>query len=303
MTTQDGAEKLARRFSQLAMAARGKRFVFLLMGRTGVGKSSTVNNLIGKNVAPVGDYEATTMSVERYDSELDGVNFTVIDTPGLCDDVAEAANDAKYLEMVRENVKSLDCLWFVSRLDETRVSADEKRGISLISKAFGPDIWGRALIVFTFAGKVEVARFQEALKMRGDLIRKEIAKSGAAALADSVPAIAVDNRSEKTPDGKPWLGELYTKVWARIDKAGAMPFLLATMTSIKPSKGADSASEQPRIILSPEQKREVIKSIDAKIIPGLALVGAGLGAAFGPVGAAVGGVVGAAAGMIAWLFD
>jgi len=48
----------------------GKKFVFLLVGRTGVGKSSTVNSLMGKEIASVGDYEPTTMEVKNYDSEI-----------------------------------------------------------------------------------------------------------------------------------------------------------------------------------------------------------------------------------------
>ncbi|MFM6622607.1 MAG: GTPase, partial [Dolichospermum sp.] len=52
-------------------------------GRTGAGKSSTVNSLMGKTVAPAGDYEPTTMEAKNYESEIAGVKFTVIDTPGL----------------------------------------------------------------------------------------------------------------------------------------------------------------------------------------------------------------------------
>ena len=66
--------------------AQNKKFVFLLVGRTGVGKSSTVNSLMGEKIAQVGDYEATTMAVKAYDRKINDVNFTVFDTPGLCDD-------------------------------------------------------------------------------------------------------------------------------------------------------------------------------------------------------------------------
>ena len=289
------AEKIVEKLK----ADKERRLSFLLTGRTGVGKSSTVNSLVGKEVAPVGDYEATTMSVETYNSDIDGIKFTVIDTPGLCDDIEEAENDEKYLGLIKSKVKTFDCLWFVTRLDETRVSSDEKRGIKLISEALGSDVWKHAIIIFTFAGKVELAKFPEAYGKRTELIRNEIAKHTTNKIASDIPSVAVDNGSKTIPDGSEWLGDLYTKIWQRISGSGATPFLLATASSVKPSKDGSEA----RIKLSPEQKREVKKQIDAKVIPGLALAGAGIGAVFGPVGAAIGGVIGVAVGLVAWLWD
>ena len=114
---------------------------------------------MGKEIAKVGDYEATTMAIKEYDTEINQIPFKVIDTPGLCDDLEELENDYKYLEMMRSQVKRIDCMWFVSRLDETRVTNDEKRGIKLISEAFGADVWQHAVIVFTFANSVPSHRY------------------------------------------------------------------------------------------------------------------------------------------------
>jgi predicted GTPase len=153
-------------------SVRGKKFVFLLVGRTGVGKSSTINSLMGKPIAQVGHYEPTTMGVESYESEINGIDFIVIDTPGLCDEIEEEGNDEKYLERMRSKAPKIDSMWFVSRLDETRVTADEKRGIKLISNAFGYKVWEHAVIVFTYANSVGETRYQEALEKRTELIKK-----------------------------------------------------------------------------------------------------------------------------------
>lgn len=312
--------------------AQNEKFVFLLVGRTGVGKSSTVNSLMGKKIAQVGDYEATTMEVKAYDSEINNVKFTVFDTPGLCDDFEEEGNDEKYLQLMQSQVKQIDSMWLVSRLDETRVTADEKRGIKIISEAFTPKVWEHAVIIFTYANSVGEERYKEALEKRTELIRKEISKYANAEIANNIPSVAVDNTSKTTPDGEEWLGELYTKVFARISKRGVLPFFIAMADSVKPpgnksktdKQNSDNAEEpyrtfsatpsgviedflidqEPRINLNDIQK-EVIKKkiIDAGIIPGLALVGAAIGGAFGPVGAAIGGAVGAALGLVAWLWD
>ncbi|MEH1949117.1 MAG: GTPase [Nostoc sp.] len=313
------AQKFLEAFQAKIPGAHKKKLVFLLIGRTGVGKSSTVNALLGKPIAEVGDYEATTMGVESYESELDGIKFTVIDTPGLCDDVEEVERDQHYLELMRSKVTQIDSMWFVSPLNETRVRRDEIEAIELISRAFGKQVWEHAVIIFTFANSVNASKYPEALKKRTELIRKAIANCEDVGLvvANDIPSVAVDTGSETTPDGEKWLGELFTKVFSRISERGAIPFFLVMADSLKPphqnKKESDQystpfgyaqvGSEKPRIELNEQQKKEVKKTIDALIIPGLATAGASIGLAFGPVGAAVGGGIGAAIGLIAWLWD
>jgi small GTP-binding protein len=182
-----------------------KQIIFVLAGRTGVGKSSTVNSLLGCEVAKTGKFEATTKSLETYEQEINGINFIIVDTPGLCDELEEAGNDQKYLNLMKPKIQKMVSMWFVSQLNDTRVTSDEKRVIKRLSKAFGKKVWECSVIVFTFADSVTASEYQETLKIRTELIRKEIAKYVGEDTANQIPSIAVDNTSETTPDGKKWL--------------------------------------------------------------------------------------------------
>ena len=290
-------------------AAKKEKFVFVLVGRTGVGKSSTVNTLMGQSIAEVGDWEPTTMEVKSYDSNAFGVSFTVIDTPGLCDDLEEKGNDAVYLNLIRSKAQKFDCLWFVSRLDETRVTSDEKRGIKLIGEAFGEQVWKHTIIVFTWANSVNPDKFKLAVEKRTELIRNEIAKYTDKNISLDVPSVPVDNTSKTTPDGEEWLGALYTTVFSKISSKGVLPFYIATASRVStPNQNQEihsstPSTQGPSIKLNEEQTKIVKKRIDAELILGTTIAGAAIGSVFGPAGAAIGGVIGAGVGLIAWLWN
>ena len=262
-------------------------FGFMLVGRTGVGKSSTINSLMGEQVAEVGDAEPTTFEVSSYRLRNSGVDFTIWDTPGLCD-ALDNANDQEYMKQIAEYVDEVDCLWFVSRLDETRLSSDEQYALLLITNTLGKEIWDRALIVFTHACNWSVeTRFEEALRERTQVVKDYIEKITEKKQV-FLSSVAVDNAYESLPNGQPWLPELFTRVIEQASNRGSIAFA-ASVGKEASSKSGDTG---PRINLNEHQK----KRVELKLRGLLAATGAGAiaGGFFGPGGAVVGGIVGAA---------
>lgn len=262
--------------------SRQEKFVYLLVGRTGVGKSSTINTLMGKQVAATSRRKPTTMDVTFHDNEINGVSFTVIDTPGLCDDVIEEGNDYKYIELIRSKVKNIDLIWFITPIYETRIRRDELDGIRIITEAFGAEIWKHSIIVFTFADKADTDYLVQ-LQERTEDIQSAIAKFTGIEIASKIPSVAVDNKSETTPDGKIWLAELYTKVFVRISERGTIPFLLTTVKRLSLGSGFFTAADLGQNIELDDNQKEDIKKKLFSVIPFLKSVGGKIGAAVGSV--------------------
>lgn len=129
---------------------------YLLLGRTGVGKSSFVNSTFGVSLARISAFEACTKVVEYYARETPWGDLCIIDTPGLAEDSIE--QDLAYLKLINRSVNlfELNGVFYVSRLDQTRTPPDERRTIKLITKQLGRGIWERVWLILTFAASVSV---------------------------------------------------------------------------------------------------------------------------------------------------
>jgi GTP-binding protein EngB required for normal cell division len=296
-----------------------RELTFLLIGRAGVGKSSTINSLLNRPVASVGKWERVTTAVEAYRLDINGIKCSIFDTPGLCDDLVSKGNDEKYLGLMQANVPLIHCLLFVARLSDNRFGLEEKTVIELVTRKFGVEIWEHTIIVFTFANDIKnTAEFEEALRIRSELFRREISQY-IDKRSKNIPCISIDNHSLTTPDGKTWRDELITAVLTRINSKGFAQFFLTTIKTIKWNTEGENPtstrsystfvrSEGERIVeppteLSKEKSEKIKRRVlgDPGIMTVLIEVGKALGSVFGLPGTASGGVAGAFLGLILWL--
>lgn len=251
-----------------------RKFRLLVVGRNGVGKSSTINALLGKKICPIGRKKPTTKEVRVIEAEVNGISFSIVDTPGLANFDSTEESDRRYLKEVKSRIPRIDSLLFVTPLNE-RTRSDEIRTIRLISEVFSVEVWRRAVVVFTFSDLVNRHFYLSDLHEAGAILRAEIVKYSRLKTAKLIPIVPIANdeitgKPLTTPDRKSWLGELYTQVFMTVSREGAVPFYLASGGRLNfPSQQANRAKRRKRksqddsydIDLSEDQEEKIKKLI------------------------------------------
>ena len=126
---------------------KGKPVNILVIGPTGSGKSTLINNLLGKIVAEA-DHGASSVTgqVELHEGEYEGIKIRVYDTVGFGDtegksnqSIIKEIADAGEFDLV------LVCVKMVSRADK-----DMKNMFTILRMKLNREMWKRSVIVLTF---------------------------------------------------------------------------------------------------------------------------------------------------------
>ncbi|XP_024367577.1 translocase of chloroplast 34 [Physcomitrium patens] len=122
----------------------------LVVGKGGVGKSSTVNSIIGERVTVVSAFQSETLRPLQCARTRAGFTLNVIDTPGLIE--GGCIND-QALDIIKRFLlnKTIDVVLYVDRLDGYRVDNLDKQVIRALARSFGPNFWRIAIIALTHA--------------------------------------------------------------------------------------------------------------------------------------------------------
>ena len=115
----------------------------IVAGKTGVGKSSLINYIFGKEVAKVGDGQPVTQEIQEYNLEND--NITLFDTKGIeaKDYEKTLDNIKKYLELRQDSPDENDDIhiaWLCISERGDRVEEADRELLKILSEAGIPVI-------------------------------------------------------------------------------------------------------------------------------------------------------------------
>ena len=163
----------------------------LFAGKTGAGKSSLINGLVGRKIAEEGTGAKPVTGESALDNPYEGqvvqtdgpcVRVTVWDSPGLQDGYQE---DKMYLKRLHEVVSQVDLLVYCISIQE-RFDRSTQRALKKFA-LLEPEIWSHTVIALTQSNNIihpsdnpteeeETTHFTDTIRQWGNEIRNVLQK-------------------------------------------------------------------------------------------------------------------------------
>ncbi|CAM6091773.1 unnamed protein product [Calypogeia fissa] len=125
----------------------------MMLGKTGVGKSATINSIFDEAKTGTNAFSPATNKVQVITGHVHGIKVRVIDTPGLLPSVVDQRHNERIMASVKGFIKkqSPDIVLYFDRLDMQSRDYGDLPLLRTITDTFGAAVWFNAIVVLTHA--------------------------------------------------------------------------------------------------------------------------------------------------------
>ncbi|PKA56576.1 Translocase of chloroplast 90, chloroplastic [Apostasia shenzhenica] len=147
----DSARAIASTLEELSQDDLDFSIRILLLGKTGVGKSATINSLFDQARVVTSAYQPATEKIQQVFGSIEGIKVTVIDTPGLLPSNNNQRRNRKILHGIKKFIRRSppDVVLYFERLDLFNRGSSDFPLLKLITDVFGSSIWFNTVLVMT----------------------------------------------------------------------------------------------------------------------------------------------------------
>lgn len=149
----DRASAMAEQLEAAGQEALDFSCTIMVLGKTGVGKSATINSIFDEIKFGTDAFQMGTKKVQDVVGFVQGIKVRVIDTPGLLPSWSDQRQNEKILHSVKRFIKKTppDIVLYLDRLDMQSRDFGDMPLLRTITEIFGPSIWFNAIVVLTHA--------------------------------------------------------------------------------------------------------------------------------------------------------
>ncbi|KAK1273283.1 hypothetical protein QJS04_geneDACA009591 [Acorus gramineus] len=149
----DRASAMAEQLEAAGQEALDFSCTIMIIGKTGVGKTATINSIFDEVKFRTNAFQAGTTKVQDIVGTVQGINVRVIDTPGLSSAYSDQRKNEKILHSVKRFINKIppDIVLYLDRLDMQSRDHGDISLLRAITDVFGPLIWFNAIVVLTHA--------------------------------------------------------------------------------------------------------------------------------------------------------
>jgi Toc86/159 family protein import component len=253
----------------------------LLLGKTGVGKSATINSIFDEPRTSTNAFHPSTKKAQEIIGNVHGIKVRVIDTPGLLPSVMHQQHNERIMGSVKQFIQksSPDIVLYFDRLDMQSRDYGDLPLLRTITDVFGAAVWFNAIVVLTHGSSAPPdgpngvpLSYEMFVAQRSHVVQQTIRQAAGdmrlmnpVSLVENHPACRTNRAGERVlPNGQIWKPQLLLLCFASkiLAEANSLLKLQDTSTPGRPFGQRPRVPPLPFLLSSLLQSRAQLKVPD-----------------------------------------